>query len=216
MSAPAPELPSEPMNIESPSFGGYAGRPGQLLGVGFWPRAAARVIDLIAHYAVALFAGFAFGVLLIIAARATGQSAAVSLERLRRSNFSVFLFSLLGSVAYEIVCEAAHGSTLGKLMLKMVVVQEDGTPCRVGSAVIRSFAYFIDAIFFGLVGYLAMKKTPQEQRHGDEWAHTIVCKRSDAQPPSLRGGGRFVVALFFAVMVDAALIMIGCLLEVSG
>ena len=26
---------------------------------------------------------------------------------------------------------------------------------------------------------LLMEKTAQEQRHGDEWAHTIVCSRSD-------------------------------------
>jgi hypothetical protein len=77
-------------------------------------------------------------------------------------------------------------------------------------------AYFIDSIFFGFVGYLAMKKTRQEQRHGDEWAHTIVCRRSDAPPQSLRGGGRFLAVFFLATAVEAALLMIGLLRQVAG
>jgi hypothetical protein len=47
-----------------------------------------------------------------------------------------------------------------------------------------------------------MQKPSLEQRHGDEWAHTVVCKCSNAPPGSLRGGGRFVMALFFAIMAD--------------
>jgi uncharacterized RDD family membrane protein YckC len=121
----------------------------------------------------------------------------------------------LGSVVYEIICEAGHGSTLGKLALGMTVVQEDGTPCRVKPAVIRSFAYLIDGIFFGLIGYLEMQKTPQEQRHGDVWAHTIVCKRSILPPQTLRGPGRFVLALFFAALTDAICITAGLALQAT-
>jgi hypothetical protein len=96
-----------------------------------------------------------------------------------------------------------HGSTLGKLVLSMVVVQEDGSLCRLKGAVVRSMGYLLDALFSGLVGYSAMQKTSLEQRHGDEWAHTVVCKCSNAPPGSLRGGGRFVMAWFFAIMADA-------------
>jgi hypothetical protein len=55
------------------------------------------------------------------------------------------------------------------------------------------------------MGDSAMQKTSQEQRHGDECAHTVVCKRSNAPPGSLRGGSRFVMALFFAILADANL-----------
>jgi uncharacterized RDD family membrane protein YckC len=95
----------------------------------------------------------------------------------------LFAISLLGSVVLEAICEGFHGSTPGTLLLSMVVVQEDGSPCRPGSAWIRSIAYFIDSLFFGLIGYFNMPKNPQQQRHGDEWAHTIVCRRSDVAQP---------------------------------
>ena len=81
--------------------------------------------------------------------------------------------ALLGSLAYRVICTSVHGSTLGKLAFSMVVAQEDGSPCRFGSATIRELGYFVDALFFGPIGYFAMQKTPQEQRHGDEWA----CRR---------------------------------------
>lgn len=113
----------------------------------------------------------------------------------------------------ETVGEGVHGSTLGKLLLGFVVVQEDGAPCRSGSAFIRSIAYFVDGLFFGLVGYFAMQKTPQEQRHGDEWAHTIVCRRAQVAPQNLRGFGQFAMVFLLAVMADATLIMTGLLIK---
>jgi hypothetical protein len=123
---------------------------------------------------------------------------------------------LLGAILLEIICESVHGSTPGKLVLGMVVLQEDGTPCRTQSAVIRSFAYLIDALFFGLIAYSAMQQSPQEQRLGDKWAETVACKRSDAPPASLGGPGRFALGLLFALLVDSALSMVALLLKLSS
>ncbi len=136
--------------------------------------------------------------------------------KLQQTTFASFLLAILGSLVYHTSCEGLHGSTLGKLVLCMVVVQEDGSPCRLKRAVVRSMGDLLDALFFGLVGYSAMQKASQEQRHGDEWAHTVVCKRSNAPPGSLRGGGRFVMALFFAIMADAPLIIAGLLLKLRA
>lgn len=213
MSASAPDPLPVTTNIEPPSFGGYGGGPDGIRGVGFWPRVGARVIDSIVHFLIALFAGLLLGILLVIAARMTGQSASMLLAKQQHTGFTMFVFALLGTVAYETICEGWHGSTPGKLALSMVVVQEDGAPCRPGPALIRSLAYFLDSFFFGIVAYLAMNKTPQEQRHGDVWAHTIVCKRHDAPQQSLRSGGRFAAILLLAAMADAALLIIGMLLE---
>jgi len=185
--------------------------PGEIKGVAFWPRVAARVIDFIVHYMVSIVAAFFLAILLVIAAG--GHPSPQLSERMRHTGIAVFAFSLLGSIAYEIVCEGVHGSTLGKLALGLVVVQEDGTPCRINSAVIRSFAYLVDALFFGLIGYLAMKGSPQMQRHGDQWANTMVCKRSAIQTNNLRGGGQFAMALFLAAMLDAAFIIFGMFLN---
>jgi uncharacterized RDD family membrane protein YckC len=215
MSAAAPVPPPVPINIEPPSFGGYAGRPDDISGVSFWPRVGARAIDTIVGGVIAFVTGIVFAFFVVVAARMTGQSAAPMLAKQSQGGVVVFAFGFLSEVAYHTLCEGLHGSTLGKLLLDMVVVQEDGTPCRIGPAVIRSLAYFIDSIFFGLVGYLAMKKTPQEQRHGDEWAHTIVRRRSEAPPQSLRSRARFLAAFLLAAMVYAALLMIGLLILVS-
>ena len=212
MSTPAPD-PAQP--LFSPSFGGYTGQPGAIPGVGFWPRVGARIIDLLVHYMVVLCASFLFGLLLAVAAIITHQPLPLLTAKLRHMGLMGSLFVLMGSIAYHAICEGVHGSTAGKLALGMVVLQEDGTPCRFKAALIRTLAYFVDALFFGLIGYFAMQKTPQQQRHGDDWAHTIVCKRSAAPPESLRSGTRFFLALMLGAMADAALVMILLLLKLT-
>ncbi|SRR5258707_9764548 len=206
--------PPTPPGMQPLSFSGYVGTPGAIEGVGFWPRAGARIIDLILHYIVSICAGFVFGILLAVIAGLTGKPLPILLARLQHLGLTSFGLALLGSVAYFAICESLHGSTLGKLALNLVVVREDGSPCRLDAALLRSFAYFVDALFFGLVGYFAMQKTPQQQRYGDQWAHTIVCKRSHVRAENLRDGGRFMLALFLGMVADAALLIIGLALAV--
>jgi hypothetical protein len=62
-------------------------------------------------------------------------------------------------------------------------------------ALIRSLAYFIDGLVFGLVGYLEMTKTLMEQRHGDRWAKTLVVRRAQVPEASKRPGLRFFLAI---------------------
>ena len=104
----------------------------------------------------------------------------------------------------ETLCEGLHGSTVGKILLSMVVVQEDGSPCRLKSALVRSLAYLVDSLFFGVVGYFAMQRTIRNQRYGDSWAETVVCKRSTLPAGTLRGAGRFTRGLLLGAMADAA------------
>jgi len=59
-----------------------------------------------------------------------------------------------------------------------------------------------------------MQKTPQQQRYGDQWAHTIVCNRSQIRPENLRDGNRFVMALFLGMAADGVLMICGLLLRV--
>ncbi len=209
---PLPELPPEPEGIHLSALDAYAGQPGTLTGVNFWPRVGARIIDLIVHNCIALCSGFLVGILLAIVAALRHIPAHLLLAR-KPTGITFFTFALLGTVVLEAICEGFHGSTPGKLLLSMVVVQEDGSPCRPGSAWIRSFAFYIDALFFGLIGYLNMQKNPQQQRHGDEWAHTIVCRRSNVAPQNLRSVGQFTLAMFFAVLADAALLILGVVLN---
>jgi uncharacterized RDD family membrane protein YckC len=174
----------------------------------------ARIIDLALHYLISICSGFLVGILAVVAVLLHTPFRVLMAHR-TPGRIALFAFSMLGSVAFEAICEGFHGSTPGKLLLSMVVVQEDGSPCRPGSAWIRSFAYYVDALFFGLIGYFNMEKSPQRQRHGDDWAHTVVCRRSAVAPKNLRGIGQFALALFFAVLVDAALIILGAVISLT-
>jgi uncharacterized RDD family membrane protein YckC len=209
-----PESPIPSFGIRLSALSDYMPRPGQLQGVSFWPRAAARIIDLIVHYIVASASGFLFGLMLAFAAN--GHPSRLLLVKLRAFNFMSLLLIIAGSTAYGAICESLHGSTLGKLLFSMSVVQEDGAPCRFGSALIRSLAYFVDGLFFGLVGYFAMQDDEQHQRFGDRWAQTIVCNRSEIAPENRRDGVRFIAALLFAFMADSALVMIALLVKINA
>jgi uncharacterized RDD family membrane protein YckC len=183
-----------------------------LEGMGFWPRVAARVIDLVAHYLVSFFTGILFMVMLVVASG--GRVSPPVVGKLHHTGITGVAFALLGAFAYQVIFTTVHGSTLGKFALRMVVVQEDESHCRFKGALIRELGYFVDALFFGVIGYMAMQRTAQQQRYGDEWAHTVVCKRSSIPPDKLRGGGQFALALMFALMADVALIMTGLLLVI--
>ena len=213
MSAPQTSPPPPPVT-QPFSFGGYTGTPGVIEGVSFFPRFAARLMDLVIHYIVSIFAGLVFGFVLGVVGTAMGKPLPPMLAKLHHLGFAAYGLAFLGLVAYHSVCEGMHGSTLGKLALSMVVVREDGSPCRFDNALLRSFAYIVDALFFGAVGYFAMKDDPQCQRYGDQWAHTIVCKRANVRRDNLRDGGRFVLALIVAMAADAALLMTGWLLAI--
>jgi len=205
------QLPSEPDPTHF-TLGGYTGPSRVIEGVSFWPRVAARMIDIAVMTVLGFIAGALFGVVLAVVAKLLGQPLAVVAARYHRSGIAVFIFTLLAGVAYHAICEGLHGSTVGKLALNMVVVREDGTPCDLEAALKREIAYFFDALFFGLIGYVSMKKSPLEQRYGDHWAHTIVCRRAAVAPQYLRSGRRFAGVLALASLANIALVILGLLL----
>lgn len=210
-----PELPPEAPRAPDPTdftLGGYTGPSRVIEGVGFWPRVAARLIDIVVLMLLASLAGALFGAVLTIVAISTGQSVSLMIAKYRVAGVAIFICSVLAGVAYHAICEGLHGSTVGKLALQMVVVSEEGTPCDLSSALKREVAYFFDALFFGLIGYVSMKKSPQEQRYGDRWAQTIVCRRAALAPRNLRGGRRFAAVLLLAALANIALVMLGFLL----
>jgi len=210
MSTPISQFPGSPPTSPAFSFGGYATEEMGLAGVTFWPRVGARLIDYVLHYCVTYAAGFLFSILVIAASG--GHMPAWVLAKFRHAGLLGFVPGVLGFVIYNMICVRMHGSTLGKRLIAAVVVQESGLRCRMAPAIIRELGYFIDALFFGLVGYLAMQKTYQEQRYGDQWARTVVTQRVNVIPEQLRNDSSFVLTLMLAVMMDAAVGMIGLLL----
>ena len=88
-----------------------------------------------------------------------------------------FWLLLAASVGYYIVCEAATGATLGKRIVGIRVVGEDGEHITFGAAVVRNLLRFIDGLFFYLVGFLSALLSTRGQRLGDRAAHTIAVRR---------------------------------------
>ena len=205
---PQPEAPSF-------TFGGYAARPeGLPETAGFGIRAAARLVDYVVHFLISFPAGLIFGMVLVLAVGGDQVRLQRGIAAMRQTSVIAFLLAIIGSALYTTLCEAVHGSTLGKLLFGLVVLTEKGLPCGFRSALGRSFAFLIDSLFFGLIGYLAMKGDPLDQRHGDKWFHTIVAKRRSVPPAVLRGGGRFVAALALAAAVDGGVMVLGLVAKV--
>jgi uncharacterized RDD family membrane protein YckC len=184
-----------------------------LIGVTFWPRVGARLIDMLVHYAFAAVTGFIFGVLIVIAASVRQVPFQPLLEKATRGGAAAFIASLLGGVLVHAVFEGLHGSTIGKRLLGMTVIGEDRTFCRYPQALTRSFAFLIDGLVFGAVAWSNMNDSPQQQRLGDKWAHTVVVRRADLPPELLHSAGRFVAALFLAFVVDFAFVSLGMLVN---
>jgi uncharacterized RDD family membrane protein YckC len=86
----------------------------------------------------------------------------------------VWLLLFLG---YYILCEATTGKTLGKRMVGIRVVDEEGDRVGVSAAVIRNLLRLVDGLFLYLVGAIFAWSSPLGQRLGDRAASTIVVRR---------------------------------------
>lgn len=147
---------------------------------GFGIRAAAHVLDAVICALVALVAGAAGGVTVALLAGA-GLAAADWQERIGKSSALTFVFGLIASLTYHVACEWLGGATAGKAICGLRVLTEQRRPCTFAKALGRNLAYYFDVLFFGLVAYSQMSKSPMRQRFGDQWAGTIVVHRPWAQ-----------------------------------
>jgi len=92
------------------------------------------------------------------------------------SGKAAWLFLLLG-LGYYVLCEAATGATLGKRIVGIHVIGEDGKHLTFGAAVLRNLLRLVDCLFFYLVGAIFALTSQQGQRLGDRAAHTLVVRR---------------------------------------
>ena len=199
--------------LDIPSFSGYATPTAGYPGVTFWPRLVARIIDMLVHYGAGYLAAMLFVFLLVIAAG--GRPPVWVIGRISHIGFPRFIAGMLGFFSYNVICTMVYGSTAGKLLFRMQVIQDDGSPCRLKSAVIRELAYFIDAMVFGVVAYFAMQDDAEQKRVGDGWAHTVVCKRKFIPLDSRQGALRFVLGFMLGVLVDIVFVVMGLLLQMN-
>ena len=163
---------------------------------GFGIRVGARLLDelfvVLATMVVAFFLGILFAI--------------VRGPKMPSHNMfaSMGVSLVVGCIAHAIA-EGTGGASLGKMVLGLRVRDENGGRASFGAALGRSFAYLIDAMFFGLVAKSAMDSSPRLQRYGDRWAHTVVVyTRSLNEPERSRSPlvGALVATLFAAVAVS--------------
>jgi uncharacterized RDD family membrane protein YckC len=90
---------------------------------------------------------------------------------------NAFWLLLVLGIAYYVFCEALAGATLGKRIVGIRVVGEDGRPLTLEAAIIRNLLRPVDGLFLYLVGAVFALTSPRGQRLGDRAAHTLVVRR---------------------------------------
>lgn len=86
-----------------------------------------------------------------------------------------FLVGILGIVFYFFLLEGFwDGYTVGKKVVGIKVVKEDGGPCTIGASLIRNVLRIIDGFAYYVVGFVFMAMSDNRQRLGDRLASTVV------------------------------------------
>jgi uncharacterized RDD family membrane protein YckC len=119
-------------------------------------------------------AGIIFGLLSGGGYTQTGNGYAKAGINIEGKAFLVFLFLWF---TYYVVCEAGTGATLGKRIVGIQVICDDGEDLTLGAAVVRNLLRLIDGLFFYLVGTIFALTSAKGQRLGDRAAHTLVVRR---------------------------------------
>jgi uncharacterized RDD family membrane protein YckC len=82
---------------------------------------------------------------------------------------------LIGGLYYVLMWSYQNGQTLGKKVMKIKVVREDGKPVDLTTSILRYIGYFISAFVFFL-GFLWILFDSKKQGWHDKIAKTYVVK----------------------------------------
>ncbi len=176
-------------------------------GAGFARRLLAHILDFI--YMILLYIISAIPAMMILAVlERVGRVEGGWLERMEDSS-SLYdnLTEIMVFIAYHTISEGMHGSTLGKALCRIRVISMTGTPCSMRAALIRSLGFYVDALFFGLVGYLKMSNSPLNRRHGDVWAKSLVVHTRNIAGHHQRSISEFFLGLLLSTMVTVLIVM---------
>ena len=123
-------------------------------------------------------------ILLVLIAKGLGEEGATKRSLWAETQGAPRTLFLLLTFAYFFGTELAWAQTLGKRVMKIRVVREDGGKLGAGPAAIRNLVRFIDALpVLYVVGGIAVFATGQRRaRLGDLAAKTKVVA-DDAPPP---------------------------------
>ena len=95
---------------------------------------------------------------------------------------SFFILPFAVFIGYYLLLEGLwDGYTVGKKMLGIKVVKEDGSPIGLGDSVLRNVLRFIDGLFYYVVGFIFIATSDRKQRLGDRVASTVVVTDTPAE-----------------------------------
>jgi uncharacterized RDD family membrane protein YckC len=114
-------------------------------------------------------------------------------------------------VFYFSIFEWAYGATIGKMILQLRVVREDGTPGGLWTVFLRSLLRYVDGLFFGIPAAMSMCHN-YNQRIGDRVAKTFVVSSRDPDIKKKRSGYFLLLAVPGYLLIDFVLIVILLLL----
>lgn len=170
---------------------------------GFGIRFAGRLIDWVLHLMLG-FVGGVIGTIVAAVLAAVGVLGPDWLARTQEVGMGWNLFwGIVAASMYEVACEGIAGTSVGKLVLGYRVVTTDLRPCTPLKALMRSLAYYVDALFFGVVAYNAMSSSPLNQRLGDKWADTVVVKSAALPASARRSTGLVALGLLSGIAIHA-------------
>jgi uncharacterized RDD family membrane protein YckC len=178
---------------------------------GFWIRAGARLADI----AVQTVVGFVVGIIMAIIAGMMeamgGRPAADFIASMERTTFIGWIGSVLTVIAYHSCFEGLAGTTIGKRIFGLQVIDMATGPVTFTQGVKRSLGFLVDGLFFGAIGAHSMNESPEKQRVGDHWAKTRVVRRRSLphhlRTPSWRVLAGFLLATLVLALLDTATLL---------
>jgi uncharacterized RDD family membrane protein YckC len=198
-----------PPNLNGPASQALSPIPS---GAGFGIRLVARLLDWIYGIIIGLMVGFAVGILFSILSR-LGKISPQWPQLIKQHPFSGFWWGLLGAFLYHAVAEGVGTVTIGKLICGLRVVQMDGGPATMKGSLIRDLAYYIDGLFFGLIGYMSMQQGTLNQRYGDLWGKTVVVKANVFQPYPRRSEWRMFAGILLGTLLWGGALLLQVVLK---
>jgi uncharacterized RDD family membrane protein YckC len=131
-----------------------------------------RILAVIIDYIVMGF----LSVFILVASIGTGI-ATLSLAGFFGGLFMAMILVMATWVLYGIILETWKGQTVGKMVMGIIVVKENGEPCDFFAALLRNVFRIIDSLpTLYLIGFIVIALTEKKQRLGDRLAGTIVVK----------------------------------------
>jgi uncharacterized RDD family membrane protein YckC len=163
----------------------------------FTPQGSQQTIDLEVHVmgrrvAAALLDFIPLGILIVLVDSTFGIDRHLSsLSSLlgipyTSGNTVAWPWLYLVMMTYYVVQETLFSTTIGKFLMGLRVVQDDGSPITFKNAFVRNIVRPVDAIWGCLLGWILTLCSSRRRRLGDHLARTLVVSVDSAPIFSLR------------------------------